>query len=519
MKIMNINQRKMEKFESTEFIELVPCELQRTLTKKQTLLLGYFIMLNGLEESKTNGTFYRSNDDILEDLAGEITKPTLISAIRTLETKNLIERTSGYRNKDGKQASIYKLNENNIFKNQSNMNSEITLELVKVIKAMQEQINFQNKIIGKILLNQDLTLNLTHQNPLNKEVSSDMGKVQLNENLTLNLTSDTESDIDKDINNNINKIINNIKETSNNINNKLNIIKERENIINNIQEKEDDNELDSTEFENEVEDNEEIINEYQVEEEIDDTNTLTDEQLEARLINYFNEEKDTITNEHQLNEFETVFNMVLQNFKDNEQITNEQLNHARLFIVQPKLSELRYKLVQLNKLNKDTVEPSNEETLTTIQPSEENASEPKEMPLNQKNTNRVAKEEGGEAITLDFEEALKEDTETANSVHVTPTDKTDKLISYDDALKTFIPRMHELYSQCNTKEDIQETYTTIIKGIEDFNSKGKFNNNTYNKLKSVAWESRAKYEIPIYRKAYEEKKAKEAAESVSSVAA
>jgi hypothetical protein len=291
-----------------------------------------------------------------------------------------------------------------------------------------------------------------------------------------------------------------------------------------------ENELTSTEFENEVEDNEENINEYQVEEEInvepvtvedelDDTSALTDEQLEARLINYFNEEKDTITNEHQLNEFETVFKMVLQNFKDNEQITNEQFNHARLFIVLPKLSELRYKLVQLNKLNKETVEPSKEETLTTIQPSEENASEPKEMPLNQKNTNRVAKEEGGEAITLDFEEALKEDSETVITVHETPTDKTDKLISYDDALKTFIPRMHELYSQCNTKEDIQNTYTTIIKGIEDFNSKGKFNNNTYNKLKSVAWESRAKYEIPIYRKAYEEKKAKEAAESVNSVAA
>jgi hypothetical protein len=354
-----------------------------------------------------------------------------------------------------------------------------------------------------------------------------MGKIQLNENLTHNLTSDTDIDKEIDIYNNLNKIINNIKETSNNINNKLNKIEERENIINNIQEKEDDNELTSTEFENEVEDNEEKINEYQVEEEInvepvtvedelDDTNTLTDEQLEARLINYFNEEKDTITSEHQLNEFETVFNMVLQNFKDNEQITNEQFNHARLFIVLPKLSELRYNLVQLNKLNKDTVEPSKEDTLTTIQASEENASEPKEMPLNQKNTNTIAKEEGGEAITLDFEEALKEDTETANTVHETPADK---LISYDDAQKTFIPRMHELYSQCNTKEDIQETYTTIIKGIEDFNSKGKFNSNTYNKLKSVAWESRAKYEIPIYRKAYEEKKAKEVAESVNSVAA
>ena len=498
----------MEEKDFNELMDLVPSHVinEFNLTQKQTIVLGQLIMLNGLDYQKENGYFYRSNKDLAEDCG--VTTTGILKILNKLINCKLVERKTGNR-KDG--ASLYKLN-TNIFENNTN----------KIENIMKEQVTYQvtqklpNELPIKIIdyLSDSLQV-------IDKLLNSYL--TQLPNEVTHQVTSDTESDIDKEID--IYNKINNIKESINNNLNKIN------NNILNISESvvttENENELDSTEFENEVEDNEEIndsipsedeinVEPVTVEDELDDTNTLTDEQLEARLINYFNEEKDTITNEHQLNEFETVFNMVLQNFKDNEQITNEQFNHARLFIVLPKLSELRYKLVQLKHIEKDTVEPSNEETLTTIQPSEENASEPKEMPLNQKNTNTVAKEEGGEAITLDFEEALKEDTETANTVHDTPADK---LISYDDAMKTFIPRMHELYSQCNTKEDIQETYTTIIKGIEDFNSKGKFNSNTYNKLKSVAWESRAKYEIPIYRKAYEEKKANEAAESVSSVAA
>lgn len=428
----------MEKIEFEELVALVPSELSNTLTKKQTLLLGYFIMLNGLDESKTNGTFYRSNDDILEDLAGEITKPTLISAIRTLETKNLIERTSGYRNKDGKQASIYKLNENNIFKNEKNMNNnELTLELVKVIKAMQEQINFQNKIIGKILFNQDLTHNFTLETPLNTNDSTDMGKVQLNENLTLNLTSDTESDIDKDINNNLNKIINNIKETSNNINNKLNKIEERENIINNIQEKEDDNELDSTEFENEVEDNEEINDSIPSEDEVKET-MLAEEQIEIP-------------------------------------------------------SEQGYIDINLQ----DTFETSVQESLDNYTP---------------KKDDDQLTEEALDDIFGD--EPLKEEV-----VKPIPTSPAGKQISIEDAKETFIPRMHQVYSDCKTKDDINTAYKQIIDGIENFYTKQRYKADTYNYLKQQAWFIRSKYEIPLYRKTYEEQKAKEATESVKSVAA
>ena len=505
-------ENKMEKFESTELMELVPCELQKTLTKKQTLLLGYLIMLNGLEESKTNGTFYRSNEDILEDLSGEITKPTLISSIRRLETMNLIERSSGYRTKEGKQASTYKIIENNIFKNQSNMNSEITLELVKVIRAMQEQINFQNKIIGKILLNQDLTHNLTHENPLNTEVSSDMGKIQLNENLTHNLTSDTDIDKEIDINNNINKIINNIKETSNNINNKLNKIEERENIINNIQEKETEveekieevkeNELASTEFENEVEDNEEKINEYQVEEEInvepvtveeeiDDTNTLTDEQLEEKLTNYFNENKDSISNETEYKEFETVFNMVLQNFMNNDQITKEQFNHAKFFTVQPLLSQLRGKVYTKND-EKSSVEPQKEETLTTTQPIEENVSERQEMALNEKTETATPTEE---SLISVFEEMVEEERAPKKSSY------KEGELDCEQALEMLKPRMYELYAQATSLAELNESYKKIVDGLQKWLEEGKINQVAFGCIKSRTWQinndfSKKLYNIP-----------------------
>jgi len=500
----------MEKFETTELMELVPCELQKTLTKKQTLLLGYLIMLNGLEESKTNGTFHRSNEDILEDLSGEITKPTLISSIRRLETLNLIERSSGYRTKDGKQASTYKIIENNIFKNQSNMNgNELTLELVKVIRAMQEQINFQNKIIGKILLNQDLTHNLTHQNPLNTEVSEDMGKVQLNENLTHNLTPDTDIDKEIDINNNINKIINNIKETSNNINNKLNIIEERENIINNIQEKETEveekieevkeNELASTEFENEVEDNEEKINESQAEkentvepiedeEEVDDTSPLTDEQLEEKLINYFNEQKDTITNEHQLNEFETVFNMVLQNFLENEQITKEQFSHAKLFTVQPLLSQLRRK-VYTSTEEKSSVEPSKEETLTTIQPIEENVTERQEMALNENEETATPAEDGLVSI---FDKMVEEEKHSKKSNY------KEGELDCEQALAMLKPRMYELYAQATSLAELNENYKKIVDGLQKWLEEGKINQVAFGCIKSRAWQINNDFSKKIY---------------------
>lgn len=67
--------------------------------------------------------------------------------------------------------------------------------------------------------------------------------------------------------------------------------------------------------------------------------------METLLLAYYDQHKDTIHTEAEYKEFEIVYNMVLQNYKDNNQITFEQYNQARLFTVLPKLSSLRYKIL------------------------------------------------------------------------------------------------------------------------------------------------------------------------------
>ena len=112
------------------------------------------------------------------------------------------------------------------------------------------------------------------------------------------------------------------------------------------------------------------------------------------------------------------------------------------------------------------------------------------------------------------DEPLKEE-----KVKPIPTSPAGKQISIEDTKETFIPRMHQVYSDCKTKDDINTAYNQIIDGIENFYTQQRYKADTYNYLKQQAWFIRSKYEIPLYRKAYEEKKAKEATESVKSVAA
>jgi hypothetical protein len=64
----------------------------------------------------------------------------------------------------------------------------------------------------------------------------------------------------------------------------------------------------------------EEVNEYnELAEEVEDENRkLNDKELETLLVQYFNDNKDSISNESQYNEFETVFKMVLENYKYND---------------------------------------------------------------------------------------------------------------------------------------------------------------------------------------------------------
>lgn len=214
------------------------------------------------------------------------------------------------------------------------------------------------------------------------------------------------------------------------------------------------------EIKNVVEEIAEVPTDFDVEE--DDTKELNDTELESRLIQYYNDSKDTITSEEQYNEFETVYNMVLNNYKDNGQITFEQYNHARLFIVQPRLSALRYKISQIGQVETRSLQPTNVATLTTTKVEENNATEEKEI-------------------------ALKENVEFINPIEIKAVEK-DTVSEEQESLYTkLLIRMNVLFKKCSNREEVQETYNKVVEGIEKTYNDGKINDIKYSQLKQKAW--------------------------------
>ena len=92
----------MEKFTNEELLDVV----QPKLTTKQKVVLGQLIIYNGLDKTKKDGYFYRSNKDLCNDC--DIQEKTLIAAVRKLEALGFIERKMGSRTSG---ASEYRLNQ------------------------------------------------------------------------------------------------------------------------------------------------------------------------------------------------------------------------------------------------------------------------------------------------------------------------------------------------------------------------------------------------------------------------
>lgn len=220
----------------------------------------------------------------------------------------------------------------------------------------------------------------------------------------------------------------------------------------------------------------EEVNEYnELAEEVEDENRkLSDKELETLLVQYFNDNKDSITTESQYNEFETVFKMVLQNYKDNDQITFDQFKHANLFIVQPKLSELRYKLLKKDEVEKRNLKPSNVETLTIVDQDCNNALEPKEKALNE-NIN--------EGQTVENEFGCKFINPIAVDTVVIDTEKKEMEQLYNKCLM----RMNNLFKGISNKNELKENYKKIVDGIDTIKNDDKINNIMYNQLKQKAW--------------------------------
>ena len=113
----------MTKFTQEELLDIVPTSIKnkKDLTKKQLMLLGQFIMYDGLDQTKENGFFYRSNKDLCTDI--DANEKTIISGVRKLELLGYITRKKGKR---GVGASEYQVSPiaKNYSENYSNNYSE-----------------------------------------------------------------------------------------------------------------------------------------------------------------------------------------------------------------------------------------------------------------------------------------------------------------------------------------------------------------------------------------------------------
>ena len=289
----------MEKYLKEELLEILPTSIQESkeLSSKQKIVLGQLIIYNGLDKTKTDGYFYRSNKDLCTDC--DIQEKTLITAVIKLESLGLIKRKKGDR-KSG--ASEYRLNMDAIkdycnkdckteIEDNSN-NNDYSNDYSKQITAMHERIN---------------ELEITVKRLVERITVIEGG----------NYSTDTESDIDKD--KEIDKVI---------YNNKNNIL--NKDFLNKIEDSKNKEEL-STKV------GKEKIEELQVDKEESKDELKT------------NERKDSKLNQSQLDSSEIPFEVLVstneleeQNTADKNSYvpTDEEQYQALIKYLQPQLDLL-----------------------------------------------------------------------------------------------------------------------------------------------------------------------------------
>lgn len=379
-----------------------------------------------------NGYFFRTNEDLQADL--KMGKNLTIAVLESLYQYGLLQvKSVGFTKKNSKkQVNFYRVN-------------------------VEKFKDYEQYHVYTITKNEELHLETVDYKAKGFKVTYTASTVEE----TILSPTDAQKTISEEIPSHDTENVTEPKETANND------TVEVETPTEEVTEPQMDLEFTSNSGVDEVEEIEGVMEEvkkdfttFEIEE--DDTKELNNDELEERLIQYYNENKDTITSEEQYNDFETVYNMVLNNYKENGQITFEQYNHARLFIVQPRLSALRYKINQVGQVETRSLQPSKVATLTTTKVEENNATEEKEI-------------------------ALEE-----NAVFINPIDVKD-VIEYpvkdeqDSLYNKLIIRMNVLFNQCSNREDVQETYNKILKGIEKCKSECKLSNQNYGQLKEKAW--------------------------------
>lgn len=199
----------MEKFTNEELIEMLSPELQTSneLSKKQKALLGQLIIYSGLDETKDNGYFYRSNSDLCRDC--DISEKTLITAVNKLERMRFIERKKGSRTVG---ASEYKIDEHaiddycktNYSNNYSNeyCKNDYSNNYSKVIAEMSDKIrvleNTVKMLLDKITVIEEQNSSTETETEIEKEKEIEKEPIIINDIISNNIKDDLSNNIKKD---------------------------------------------------------------------------------------------------------------------------------------------------------------------------------------------------------------------------------------------------------------------------------------------------------------------------------
>lgn len=151
----------MVKMNKENLLSVLPTGIAASteLTDSQKKVMGQLIIYSGLDEAKNNdGWFFRKNEALCAD--AEVSKPTLIEALRKLQAEDLIERRVGSRSVGASEYRVKLVNldtypskgkigkvEN--FTNNDDISTMILNELIKLNEAIGK--------IGKVLEKLDLT--------------------------------------------------------------------------------------------------------------------------------------------------------------------------------------------------------------------------------------------------------------------------------------------------------------------------------------------------------------------------
>ena len=134
-----MSRRKLTE-KQTELIALLPQGLP-AMSDGCKIVLANIVLWYGTEYAKENGVMYRTNQDMMNDC--ELTEPTIIKAVRTLENLGLIETSRGQRG----EASEYRLTQSY---------TKINTEFITKIKS-EPITKIKNDVI---LVKQDNELNI-----------------------------------------------------------------------------------------------------------------------------------------------------------------------------------------------------------------------------------------------------------------------------------------------------------------------------------------------------------------------